>query len=517
MERVTALDVVFTDPERSAIARSGGPKGHRLVRRRTGPGPVDEILPAPVPALVVVGLAGTDPLRTVRALLDAAELTPAAPAGSFLVLEYGRRGDVLSYTPGHRVLPGDPAAPPHRPPRRVEATLPVPLLKDLTVVVAPPVDDVGPAYSRVVADAAGRGGGLLLVAAAQSPLGQAELDLAARAAERGVAVFVAMVHAPDTEDWSAIADAARVEAERQAPALGGARWHAFDGTAHAGAALRGSIVTWAAQERLRRIAVARRRTASGPARAADAPVGDGVVDGSTRTLNGPIRVAVDGPDSAWEELLEREVKGRCHSVWQRLAIELAHIHLRGVHELIFGAGCPGLPPLLDLELAALSGFATRQLDAAVATVIDRVLTQVLATAPGEAELDLIGSALRRTLEHDVEDGPARDRVLLVTSTAGLAVAEGTGADLALPAYRAPSAAVLADVVPPIGIALTGGCYLLWRDSPRSEVDKCRSWLQRVVREVESELRRELELRFDALHRAVRMMLADAIDHGIVLI
>ncbi|HET8683771.1 MAG TPA: hypothetical protein VFM54_18175 [Micromonosporaceae bacterium] len=502
MESVSALNVVFTAPERSAIARSAGLPGHRVVRRRRVPGPAAETLPASPPeappALVVVGLPGTDPLAAVRALLDIAEPVRPAPASSFLVLEYGHRGEAVAYVPGYRQRPADPYAPaappaaPTRPPRRVESRLPAPLLKDLTVVVAPPVGDVGPAYSRVVADAAERGGALLLAAGAQSPLTQAELDLAVQAAERGVAVFVATVHAPDTEDWSPIVEAARLDAQRQAPVLAGARWYAFDGTARSAAELRESIMAWAGQERLRRAAAGLRRGA-----------------------DGPIRVAVDGPDSGWEDMLAREVKWRCHSVWQRLAIELAHIHLRGVHELIFGAGCPGLPPLLDLELHALSGLATRQLDAAVTAVIDRVLPQVLAAAPGEAELHLIGNALRRTLEHD-QDAPGPDRVLLVTSTAGLAVAAGTGAGVALPAYRARSTGALAAVVPPIGIALTGGCYLLWRD-PHGDVDECRCWLQQVVREVESELRRELELRFDALHRAVRALLVEAVDHGIILI
>jgi len=517
MESAAALSVVFTAPD-SALTGSRTappqPKADRSARRRTAlpviEPPTVEHPAIEQPAVVVVELPGADGSRVIRALLDQTE-HPTAPVGSYLVLRAsaGASGDLRSFVPGYR-QPADPpptgdlfaGAPPEdaveapvpsapsRPPRRVEATLPAALLRHTALVMAPPTGAFGPAYSRIVLDAAERGGAMLLVAAAPTPLGEPEHDLAVQALERGVTVFLALSQAMTGE-----LAVARTEAQRHAPILAELAWFAVDDPTIDGvAALRENIVRWAADERGRRLA-----SAGKPLR------------------TGPIRVSSDAADSGWEELLEREIKWRCHAVWQRVAIELAHIHLRGVHELIFGAGCAGLPYTLDRELHALSIFATRQLDSAVAALVDRLLPEVLAVAPDENGLRLIGSTLRRTLDDDQPNGRTRDRVLLVTSTSGLAVVSGTGAEVNLASYQTTPTGPLAAVVPPIGIALTGGCYLFWRDPTHADVDKCRYWLQRVVREVESELRRELELRFRDLSRGVISLLHDAFEHGIVLI
>jgi hypothetical protein len=510
MESTAALSVVFTAPELGLRNAPPEPRTDQSARKRAASPPIEH--PAvEQPAVVVVELPGADGSRVVRALLDGTEHLPTVPTGSYLVLRAGPPGDAMAFVPGYR-QPGDPlladtvedeesapataASAPSRPPRRVETTVPAGLLAQAALVVAPPTGAFGPAYSRIVLDAAERGGAMLLVAAAPMPLGEPELELAVQAIERGVVVFLALSQA-----MSGAVAVARAEAERHAPVLAELAWFAVDDPSLDGvAALRESVVRWAADERGRRFLV-----------------GAGAAAAGRPERTGPIRVSPDAADSGWEELLEREIKWRCHAVWQRVAIELAHIHLRGVHELIFGAGCPGLPYTLDRELHALSIFATRQLDSAVAALVDQLLPQVLAAAPDEHGLRLIGATLRRTLDDEVPAGRARDRVLLVTSTSGLAVVSGTGAEVNLASYRTAPTGPMAAVAAPIGIALTGGCYLFWRDPAHADADKCRYWLQRVVREVESELRRELELRFRELSRGVVALLQDAFEHGIVLI
>jgi len=531
MESAAALSVVFTAPDPAAVATSGGsrraasaPERQRSGGTPTGPPVVDQ------PAVVVVELPGADGSSVVRALLDSPEPLPTTPVGSYLVLTSGPAAPPLAFVPGYRPptagATGDPVAdldelaavtesdsrtvpdaepaPPPRPPRRVEVSLPAPLLAESTLVVAPPTGAFGPAYARIVLEAAERGGAMLLVAAAPTPLGEPELDLAVQAVERGIAVFLALTQAPEGDERAEVLRVARAEAEQHAMALAELVWYAIDAgpeidepVSAVGVGvteLREGIQRWAADEMRRR-----------SQRASMAP------------RSGPIRVSADGPESGWEQMLSQEIKWRCHAVWQRVAIELAHIHLRGVHELIFGAGCAGLPYALDRDLHSLSIFATRQLDTAVGALVERLLPAVLARAPDEAALRLIGATLRRTLDDDLPEGRTRDRILLVTSTSGLAVVSGTGAEVNLPSYLTTPTGPLVGVVPPIGVALTGGCYLYWRDPAHADVDKCRYWLQRVVREVESELRRELELRFQELRKGVVALVQDAFEHGIVLI
>ena len=119
-----------------------------------------------------------------------------------------------------------------------------------------------------------------------------------------------------------------------------------------------------------------------------------------------------------------------------------------------------------------------------------------------------------------------DTVRLVTSTAGVAAVAGAGAVVALAAYPVvPGRTVL----PSVGVGLSGGCYLQWRNSTSAdpsragetsraaETNKARTWLQRAIRGVELELVREPPRRLAAVHRALATTRGDAVDHGILLV
>jgi hypothetical protein len=113
--------------------------------------------------------------------------------------------------------------------------------------------------------------------------------------------------------------------------------------------------------------------------------------------------------------------------------------------------------------------------------------------------------------------------MLITSTGGVAMVSGPGALGCLGAYEtyAPDAGAgdraNTAVLPPLGIGLSASCYQLWRNEEKSDQDRARAWLQLAVRGTELELQRLLAERFDAVHLAVFSLVAEAVDHGLLLV
>ncbi|MFJ6952440.1 hypothetical protein ACISRB_13470, partial [Micromonospora aurantiaca] len=73
-----------------------------------------------------------------------------------------------------------------------------------------------------------------------------------------------------------------------------------------------------------------------------------------------------------------------------------------------------------------------------------------------------------------------------------------------------------EVLPPVGVALNGGCWQHWRAPGNNDPNAARSWAQRALREVELELSREVSRRFEVIRLSLGAVLADAVDHGILL-
>jgi hypothetical protein len=420
----------------------------------------------PVPdeptAVVLVG-AGCGSL--LNALLGAAGPAPTVPAGSYLVVQPGSREGAWAYTPGAR-LPQryDPAAP-GRPPRRVELSLPDPLLRHFSLVCAPDPSTLDVAGMRVLFDVVRRGGALLHLRQGDAALTPAETELRARVEDTEAALFLAGPD-PDPEDPSAFA---------VGPDL--------SDVAH----LRRALVEWAGIEALRR--------------ASDNPP---MVPGA----HGTVRVAPKAHESDWAERLERHCTTAAHTVRQRLAIELANVHLRCVHGIVFGVGTAGLPGALDREMHALSLRAVAEIDAATESILDEALTEVLGEIPAEGVRRRVGVAVRRDFaEHELA------RVLLITNTGGVASVAGAAAVASLAAYH--SDAVRA-VLPPLGLGLSGACYQYWATPDRSDAGHARAWLQRALRGVELELLADVSRRFEAIRDALGALLTEAVDHGILL-
>ncbi|MEU5934602.1 hypothetical protein [Micromonospora sp. NPDC047187] len=472
--------------------------------------------------VVAVGPAGAERRAVLATLLGLDPVMLTVPAGSWLVVRDAKVPTRAAFVPGYRQphsygADRDAAGPAlARPPRRVELSVPQPLLRHFTLVDVPDTATLGVSGTRVLLEAAGRAGALLFVIAADQAFTAAELNLLAEVAPTSVEVVFAVT--PGAAGWAPLSDgtattegagasvppvggaetevdavAVTVEAHRAAllaavPALAGARWFPVDG-ADTAADLRRALVGWASREGLQRASV-------------DPPVLPG--------QQGRVAVAADPGD--WSERLDRQARSCAQRIRQHLALELANIHLRAVQEIVFGVGCAGLPDLLDREMAALSLLATAQCDQAVRGIVIDAASRVLGAPPSEGVRRRIAAAVQYGLA-DHRPGHELDKVLLITSTAG--VAELTGLE-AIDAAASYPAASRDEVLPPIAVALSGGCWQQWRTPGKDDHSAARAWSQRAVREVELGLSREISRRFEVIRLSLGVVLSDAVDHGILL-
>ncbi|MEV4488578.1 hypothetical protein AB0K04_00505 [Micromonospora coxensis] len=466
--------------------------------------------------VVAAGPGGAARREVLAALLGVPSGMLVVPTGSTLLVRHDRTATRVAYVPGyskpHSYGADQAAAGPAlaRPPRRVELHLPEPLLRHFALLDTPDTDTLGVAGGRVLLDAVGRGGALLFVIGADQAFGAAELHLLTQVARASVAVF--FVVTPGAGGWATTAETAgtedtgesvpspvdpaevSVEAHRAAllaavPSLAEARWFPVHQAEHPG--LRRALVGWAADEGLRRASL-------------QPPELPGE--------RGRVSVPPDADAGAWSEWLERQSRSCARSIRQHLALELANAHLRVVQEIVFGVGCKGLPQLLDREMEALSLLATVQCDEAVRAIVDEAAARVLGAPVAEGVRRRIARATRLRLA-DQQSGRDLDRVLLVTSTAG--VGDLTGA-AALDALAGHPGAPRDEVLPPVGVALSGGCWQHWRSPGNDDPSGARSWAQRALREVELELCREVSRRFEVIRLSLGAVLSDALDHGILL-
>ncbi|NJP32114.1 hypothetical protein HCJ94_09020 [Micromonospora sp. HSS6-12] len=498
------------------------PRGRPLPSRQGAPAPGAE---EPL-AVVAAGPAGAGRAEVLAALLRLDPAMLAVPAGSWLVVRHARVPSRAAYVPGYRQphsygadrLAAGPAL--ARPPRRVELCVSEPLLRHFALVDTPDTGSLGVPGGRVLLEAAGRAGAVLFVIAADQAFTAAELHLLADLAAARVEVFFAVTPGaggwcpPDggstTEDTGASVRAAdagstgpsavapvdpaavTVAAHRAAllaavPGLARARW--FPVSPGDADDLRRGLVGWAADEGLRRAS-------------ATPPVLPGA-HGRVPVLPEP------GP---WSDQLDRRARSAARRIRQHLALELANIHLRVVQEIVFGVGCAGLPHLLDREMEALSLLATAQCDQAVRTMVDEAAGRVFGAPLAPGVRRRIANAVRWGVA-DHRSGEELDRVLLVTSTGGVAGLTGAGAIDALTGYPG---GLRDEVLPPVAVALSGGCWQHWRSPGNDDPNAARAWAQRALREVELELTREVTRRFEVIRLSLDAVLSDAVDHGILL-
>jgi hypothetical protein len=212
------------------------------------------------------------------------------------------------------------------------------------------------------------------------------------------------------------------------------------------------------------------------------------------------------------EVLDAGIRSLGQAGAQRLSLELAAIHVRCAQETSADNGMARLAHAFDHELHALSVRTTRGIDEAATTIMRRVFAEILDGPPDNAALTRIRRATRRAVEAAESGPPEWDRVLLVTATSGIAVTTGRGAVASLSAVAPRPLDTY--LLPPVGVALSAGCYSIWRGG--GERAQCRAWLQRAIRVLEVDLGRERARRLDYLREALAVVAADTIDHGVLL-
>jgi len=430
------------------------------------------------PAAVVLAGAGRDQRRALLAtLLEVGAPVPAAPTATYVVLRHGPARPPVAFLPGCRAprpLPSRSAG--SRAPRRIEQSLPDPLLRYVQFVDAPD-DALGVPGNQVLLDTVDRAGALLYLLAGDRSPAPAEVNFLTEVAARRAAIFLAVPRG---------AGGARVALLSAVPALAAATWCAVDPETGDTGALRRALVEWAGLQQLDR---------------AEEP-----------TVQRTVRIPAGVHGSDWADRLAGRVRESDRRVRERLAADLADLHhrcARAVDDL----GCAALPEVLDREVHALSVQAVAGCAAAVDWILDASVAQVLEATPDESVRRRVAEAVRRGLADDPEAGEL-DRVLLVTTTGGVATLTGARAVAALAAWSGP--ADRSAILPHLGVGLSGGCHPHWRKPANADVDRARAWLDRVVHAVELELAAELSRRLDAVRRSLVVVLADAVDHGLLL-
>jgi hypothetical protein len=481
----------------------------------------DASIPDEPTAVLIVGAQGSGKPALTRALLDRGAGVVETHPSTYLVIRSGPVGEALAYLPGsrqpqpHFASGAGEARAPARPPRRVEVTIGDPLLRHFTLVETPCAHRLGVAGARVLTEAAERGGAVVFVTTTAAPLLRSELDLLALLSEHEVTVFFAVVPtgsegaeplssvaAPSVAGDGSSARSTRADAgdplaeamaahrdaiARHAPRLADAPWFTVDPAVGDVAYLRRALVEWADAEALR-------RAGANPV----APPGAGAVH-------------VSAAGAGWSSILDRWLHTSSRQVRQKLADEVAEVHLRCVQDIVFETGCAGMPEALDRELHALSLRATAECDAAVNAVVGDVLRLVLGREPTEGVRLRVVTAVRRGLV-EVPTGGDLARILLVTSTGGVATVSGEAAVAAMAGYATQARS---PVLPPIGIGLAGGCYVAW-SNPTCEVARARTWLTGVTDAVELALLADVERRLRAVHRCLAGLIGETVDHGILL-
>ena len=439
----------------------------------------------PLPTVVVAGAPGTGKTSVVSALLGTApEGGLRGPAPGDDVRPDGGAGAPPYVVYRHGPAGTDPGPRSGRPPRRVDRTLSVPLLAAVTLVDTPGDAGLDPAYTEVVLDLAARGR-LLFVTSAAATLTLDQLDFLAEADRRGVAATFVLTGIDAHPTWPAVLATDQALVHDHAPSLAGSRWFAVN--ACGPGPDRPALGPEEATRGLAGLDVADLRAFLGTA---------GAAPGIDSPPAAPVAVAVT--DEHWRDLLDDEVRARQATAWEWAAIDLSVSHARCVQKL----GSPALPHLLDRELLALSTRTNRLLESAADDLLHEVFGAILPTGPDPAVLARVRRAVRRYLD----DEGAQERTLMLTATSGVATATGVAGF--------PECA--GTVLPPVGIALTAGCYQQWQQRGTTDKKECRRWLRQAVRAVEVEFQRDLARRFADLHRAVSAVASDAVDHGVLL-
>jgi hypothetical protein len=170
---------------------------------------------------------------------------------------------------------------------------------------------------------------------------------------------------------------------------------------------------------------------------------------------------------------------------------------------------------LGRGLQRLSLTLAAEVQLAVDEAVDTVLRRILLEPPDGPTLERVARCLRRDVAERCCGYQTCYRALRVTATAAAAVATSHQPVAGLAAHADPPGGVL----PPLGIGLTGNCPSWPPDlaGPGLVGPAERSWVDRALDAVAGELDRELSRQFTFLGQAAADLIADSLDHDLLLI
>jgi hypothetical protein len=241
----------------------------------------------------------------------------------------------------------------------------------------------------------------------------------------------------------------------------------------------------------------------------------------------PVRVAADAAGSGWAALLATEVDQARERVGRFLDREL--IALR--RAVAPPSGRPGVvePPApadpgaaagpaerLGTGLQALSVALAAEVRAAVGGVLAAVLGRVLVAPSDPSTLTRVRAVLRDDVAERCSGLAVCYRALRVTATGAAAVATSREpvASLAAHAEHAEHADA---VLPPLGVGLTTNCLPVVRALASGSALGERDWVNRAVASLAPVLGLELDHQFGALRAAIEDLVAEGLDHDMLLI
>ncbi|MFY1668719.1 hypothetical protein ACN27G_01970 [Plantactinospora sp. WMMB334] len=565
---------------------ASGPPGDRTTRRRAGGEPaLVESTPDEPLAVVTVGPSARDRRAVLAGLLGVAAPSLRVPDGSFLVIDYASTPGGAAYVPGLRsgreFRPEPVGAGPAlaRPPRRVELTLPDPLLRHFCLVDAPDTGTLGVAGVRVVRDAVRRGGALLYVLPDDQPVAAADLDLLAEVADEAAIFLVGTPGTggspvgrapaggdpagPDPAGWetdilpSAVEDLATACGDLACASgglgctrgdLGSTRGDLGCACGDLGCACGdlGSTcgglgcacgeggepsVGWVEDRRAALVAAVPglagvRWLDLDPAAADTAYLRQAMKDwagteGLRRaSLSPPVapgatRTVPVAPAAHAADWAER-LDRRARGLAHRLRRDIA-LEMANIHLRCVRevVSGAGVPSLPALLDREVEALSL-EVVAACDAGVDKILVESLGLVLGSAPDE--GVRLRAAAAVGwglADDRRARDFDRVLLIRETGEVETVYGLG-AVGALAGYPGGSGGSILPPLGVGLSGGCYQYWRNPAWADPTRARSWLRRALRETEVELCREVSRRFEAIACSLTGVLADAIRHGRLL-
>jgi hypothetical protein len=374
--------------------------------------------------------------------------------------------------------------------RRVELALADPLLERVTLVgVRAATADQGH-HARLVGDLVRKCESVILVTDGRGPYQPAEIDLLRCASRLGKGVFFAVTHADENAGWPEVVQANQATLAQQMPELALRPWHTLSRSGSSVLELRDSVLAWSRDQRRPR-----------------------------RRLAPAIRVAPEAAESGWRDLLRVEVERAHSSVAECAEREMTWLRALAADGRLdveeFGVRLRSLS-------VALAAETRRSVDAAIETVLCRVLVR----PPDPEVLDRVGVVLRRDVAERCCGSTTCFRAIRVTGTAAAAIATSREA--------VASGGLLSDrasgVLPPLSIGLTANCVPMLRGragttsgnasgstSASGAGEREQAWVARAVDSLERELDRELSRQFTYLGQATSDLIADGLDHDLLLV